>query len=56
MGDTLVGAASFIAAYATPSGWQIAFWGIDQDHPDCADAILKKDGVTRVFCAEPNGF
>ena len=56
MCDTLVGAASFIAAYATSAGWQIAFWGIDQDHPDCADAILRKDGQTRVFCAEPNGF
>ena len=30
MADTLVGAAAFVAAYATSAGWQIAFWGIDR--------------------------
>ena len=53
MCDTLVGAAAFVAAYATAAGWQIAFWGIDPDHPDCADAILRKDGARRAFFA-PN--
>ena len=56
MCDTLAGAAAFISSYASMSGWQIAFWQIDEDHPDRADAILKRDGKTRVFCAEPNGF
>ena len=56
MVDTLVGAAAFIAAYATTLGWQIAFWQIDPDHEDCADAILRKGTETRIFCAEPNGF
>ena len=53
--NTLVGAAAFIAAYASMAGWQIGFWGIDPDHEGCADAILRKGTETRVFCCEPSG-
>ena len=56
MFDTLVGAAAYLAAYATEQGWQIAFWGIDQDHPECADAILKKGTETKVIAVEPVEF